>query len=77
MLPEGALTGAVEGDVEKDRKVLVLKRIRVHYTLRLSEEHRTLVERVHGFHAGFCPVARSVENSIDISTSFELVDPDS
>lgn len=59
--------------MEKDRKVLVLRRIHVRYRLELGEEHREVVERVHGFHAEFCPVARSVRDAIDIDTSFELV----
>jgi organic hydroperoxide reductase OsmC/OhrA len=52
--------------------VLVIKRIKVRYRLSVPAEHRELVERVHGFHARFCPVARSLEGAIDISTELEL-----
>ena len=31
------------------------------------------VERVHGFHASRCPVARSLEGAIEVTTSYELV----
>jgi len=52
--------------------VLVIRRIHVTYTLRgVDPGRREVVERVHGFHADFCPVARSIGAAIDIST--ELV----
>jgi len=57
--------------VEKDGRVLIIKRIHVTYHLKVAEEHRETAERVHGFHADFCPVARSIRDSIQITT--ELV----
>jgi len=57
--------------VEKDGRVLIIKRIHVTYHLKVAEEHRETAERVHDFHADFCPVARSVRDSIQITT--ELV----
>lgn len=61
------------GEIEKDGKVLVIKRIHTTYTLRGvdSAEDREKVERVHAFHADYCPVARSIRDAIDVST--ELV----
>jgi uncharacterized OsmC-like protein len=51
----------------------VIKRIHARYRLRADEEvDRDVVERVHGFHADKCPVARSIGGSIDITTSYEL-----
>jgi uncharacterized OsmC-like protein len=47
----------------------VLKRIHVVY--RFSPEHevdQAVVDRVLGFHAEHCPVARSIGGSIDITT---------
>jgi uncharacterized OsmC-like protein len=49
----------------------VLRRIHVHYTLS-GEADPGVVERVHGFHAQRCPVARSIGSSVDITTSYEL-----
>ena len=60
------------GDVEKDGKVLVVKRIHVTYHLKLAPEHRETAERVHGFHAEYCPVARSIRDSIAITTELQL-----
>ena len=57
--------------MEKDGKVLVIKRIHVTYHLKLADDQRETAVRVHGFHADFCPVARSIRDSIEITT--ELV----
>ena len=57
--------------MEKDGRVLIIKRIHVTYHLKLTDEQRETAERVHGFHADFCPVARSIRDSIEITT--ELV----
>ncbi len=48
----------------------MVTRIHVTYTLRgvSSDEDRETVTRVHGFHADYCPVARSIRDAIDIST---------
>jgi uncharacterized OsmC-like protein len=51
-------------------KVLVIKRIRVAYTLRdCPEDKREAAERSHAFHMSRCPVAKSIEKAIEISTS--------
>ncbi|MDR0346201.1 MAG: hypothetical protein LBI49_24400 [Nocardiopsaceae bacterium] len=34
---------------------------------------RSVIDRVMGFHADHCPVARSLRGAIDITTSIELV----
>jgi uncharacterized OsmC-like protein len=66
------------GEIELDGKVLVIKRIHVTYTLRgageADEQTQDKIDRAHARHAEFCPVARSIRDSIDISTSLELVD---
>jgi organic hydroperoxide reductase OsmC/OhrA len=51
----------------------VIRRITVRYRLAVPEDRRQEVERVHGFHARFCPVARSIEAAIDVRTELELV----
>lgn len=54
--------------------MLVVRRIHVTYHLRLLPEKREVAERVHGFHAGYCPLARSIRGCVDITTSLELED---
>ena len=47
----------------------MIKRIHVHYTLRgVPEDKREAAERSHSFHASRCPVAKSIEKAIEIST---------
>jgi uncharacterized OsmC-like protein len=58
-----------------DGSTLVITRIHAAYTLQVdAEADRDRIERTHGFHADHCPVARSIRDAIDITTSYELVD---
>ena len=54
-------------------KVLVIRRITVHYRLAVAQDRREEVERVHAVHSRFCPVARSLEGGIEVHTELELV----
>ena len=76
----GRLVADVTGEVEKTRDgVIVLRRVHVKYTLRADAEvladadKRAAIDRVVGFHAKKCPVARSIGGSVDITTELELV----
>ncbi len=60
--------------METEDGVLILRRIHVSYKLRAPAEQREVIERVYGFHARKCPVYRSLEGAIDISTELELTD---
>jgi len=64
----------VRGEVETEDKVLVLKRIHVAYTIDAPESARETVDRVHAIHHRYCPVHRSVERSIAITTEYRLRD---
>ena len=48
--------------------MLVLRRIRVKYSLECAPEQRETAGRVHGFHAQSCPVYRSLHPQIQITT---------
>jgi uncharacterized OsmC-like protein len=61
------------GEVFDRDGVLVLERIEVRYRLAVPAQSREEAQRVHGFHARFCPVARSLEGGIDVGTELELV----
>ena len=67
-MAEGDLTSEVVGDIAKDGKVLVIRSIQVTYSLKIGTEHRETAKRVHEFHAGFCPVARTLERCVRIET---------
>ena len=71
---DGRLVGEAEGDVEVVDKVLIVKRIRVRYTLEgCPEDKREAAERALSFHASRCPVARSIEAAIPITTELRFV----
>jgi uncharacterized OsmC-like protein len=52
----------------------VVKRIHVTYHLQLAPEDRETAMRVHGFHKEHCPVARTIGNCVDITTSLDMED---
>ncbi len=54
--------------------MLVIRRIHVTYRLRLEPGKREVAERVFGFHADFCPVARTLRGCIQITTALEMGD---
>lgn len=65
---DGKLWSETTGDIEKDGDVLVVKRIQVTYHLEADTENRETIERVHDMHAEKCPVARSIQGAIDVTT---------
>ena len=67
------MTAEVTGEIELEDKVLVIKRIHAHYKLFGDGVDPAVVDRVHGFHADKCPVARSIRDAIEVTTDYELV----
>jgi organic hydroperoxide reductase OsmC/OhrA len=62
----------VVGEIYNRDGVLVIERITAYYRLALPQDKRAEAERVHGFHARFCPVARSLEGGIEVQTELTL-----
>ncbi len=60
------------GEVETEKKVLVVKRIKQTFHLTADEEDRGKIERVKKIYADSCPVARSVKGSIEITSELDL-----
>ena len=52
--------------------MLVIKRIHVTYHLKAGREQQETANRVHGIHTDFCPVYRTVKDSIQITTQLVL-----
>ena len=71
---QGLLSSEAVGEIEKDGNVLVVKRIHVTYHLKLAPDQRETAQRVLKFHADFCPVARTIRDSVEITTSVEMED---
>ena len=63
-----------EGDIEVENGVLIIKRIRVHYTLAgCPANKREAAERAHEHHASRCPVYQSIGTCIAMSTDLRFV----
>jgi uncharacterized OsmC-like protein len=62
----------VNGEIETEDKVLVVRRIHVTYHLKAEAGKRPTAERVLGFHAQACPLARSIGGCVAITTSLEF-----
>ena len=60
------------GEIEVENKVLVIKRIKQTFHLTADENDRQTIERVLGVYADSCPVARSIKDSIEISSELDL-----
>jgi uncharacterized OsmC-like protein len=71
---DGRLTAEVRGEVEtSDDGVLIIRRIHVSHRIAAAEEKRGTVERVHAIYAQKCPVYRSLQAAIEITSSYELI----
>ena len=60
------------GEIETESNVLVCKRIAITFHLTAEEEDRETVERVLEVYEDGCPVARSIRNSIEITSKLDL-----
>ncbi len=60
------------GEIEVENKVLVIKRIKQTFHLTADEKDRETIERVLGVYADSCPVARSIKDSVEISSELDL-----
>lgn len=60
------------GEIEVEDKVLVIKRIRQVFRLTAAEADRETIERVLGVYADSCPVARSVRDSVEITSELDF-----
>ena len=44
------------------------------YRLKIDPQMRATAEKVHGFHADFCPAARSIKGCVEITTELKMED---
>ena len=65
------LVGHARGEIELDGGVLVIKRIHFSYTgVAVPEEQQATADRALANHHRSCPVTRSIEGAIDITTGW-------
>ncbi len=60
------------GEIETESNVLVCKRITITIHLTAKEEDRETVEHVLEVYEDGCPVARSIRDSIEITSELDL-----
>jgi uncharacterized OsmC-like protein len=74
IVADGKLLGEVRGEVEKTEDgVLIIKRIHIELKLKALQEHREVAERLLPVFAKQCPLYRSVNTAIEVTSSFTLV----
>ncbi len=66
---DGYLSSDATGEIELDGKVMVIKRIHVDYHLKLDPKMVSAAERAHELHADYCPVAKTIQGCVEITTS--------
>ncbi len=70
------LVGHARGEIELDGKILVLKRIHVAYAgVDVPADKRKSAERALATHHQACPVSRSIEGAIDVTTGWAPESP--
>jgi uncharacterized OsmC-like protein len=63
--------GHARGEIELDDKVLVIRRIHVDYSgLDIPADKKDTAERALATHQRACPVARSIEAAIEVTTGW-------
>jgi uncharacterized OsmC-like protein len=65
----------VRGEVEKEDGVLVIKRIHVRYRLVADAADEETARRSHEVHHSYCPVYRTIQGCVDITTELEIEAP--
>ncbi|MEU4571387.1 OsmC family protein [Nonomuraea sp. NPDC023979] len=71
---DGALTSEAEGIIVKDGGVLRIASVHVRYLVRLAEGvDPDEVARAHDRHTRHCPIARTIGDSVEITTTLETV----
>jgi uncharacterized OsmC-like protein len=71
----GKLTAEVTGEVETEDNVLVIRRVHVAMRLAAPADLKDKIDRVHAMYAMSCPLYRTLHNTIQLSSSYELVPP--
>ncbi len=68
-----AISVEAEGTNEVVDRVVVLRKIHAHYTIRLPEgAPRDKVDRALSTHVAKCPTARSLEGAVEVTWSADV-----
>lgn len=72
LLPDHALTAAVEGINELQDGIVKLISVNVHYTLNIPPDSREKVDRALTRHADKCPTAQSFKGAVNVSWTAQI-----
>ena len=74
-VPNGDISCTAEGTNEVVDRIIVLRKIDVHYTIRLPEgADREKVDRALATHVAKCPTAQSIKDAVDIAWTAEVIE---
>jgi uncharacterized OsmC-like protein len=72
-LASDAVSATAEGTNEMVDRIPLLRRVHVHYELRLpSGTPRDKVDRALDTHVAKCPTARSIEGAVEVTWSADI-----
>lgn len=52
--------------------MLVVRRIHVEYHLKIDPVKREEAERAYSVHANYCPIARTIRDCVEITTTLKM-----
>jgi uncharacterized OsmC-like protein len=74
-VPDGDISCTAEGANELVDRIVVLRRIDVHYTIRLPEgADQAKVDRALATHVDKCPTAQSIKDAVEIDWTADVVE---
>lgn len=74
MLDADAIRASAEGVNELDGRMILLRRIHVHYELEIPAGSREKVDRALATHVEKCPTARSLQTAVEVSWTADITE---
>lgn len=73
-LPSDAIVAEVRGENEVEERIPTLKRIHIHYALKIPVGSRETVDRALSRHVAKCPTARSLAPGVEVTWSADITE---
>lgn len=68
------LVADVTGENEVEDRIPTLKRIHIHYTMKIPAGTREVVDRALDRHVSKCPTARSLAPAVDVRWTADITE---
>ncbi len=69
-----AIVANVRGENEVEERIPTLKRIHIHYDLKIPAGSREIVDRALSRHVEKCPTARSLSPAVDVHWTADITE---